>query len=176
MGMISDFLFFVEKTRTNINGLLTGKNGEIVSTTIDTSTLTNKNDHVPSSAAVKSALDALLPSAVGYESADNPVIVSGSGTLAVAKSLSAGIYFVEGHLSIPSAYVGYCGVNLIRSDGNVLFAGQCIETTNNSLAKHITVAGIIQLTSATNVGMYTIGFGSGITNGTLAELRYYKLK
>lgn len=59
MGMISDFLFFVEKTRTNINGLLTGKNGEIVSTTIDIAALTDKSDHVPSSAVVNSALDAL---------------------------------------------------------------------------------------------------------------------
>lgn len=76
-------------TTTALNGVLTGNGSTVGAKSIDTSSLTNDNDHIPTSGAVKSAIDNVVKN---ESSTDNYSSVSSSTRVDLSGYTSTNMY------------------------------------------------------------------------------------
>ena len=152
MATISDFLYMIEGTQTNMEGILVGENGKIV------------------------AKDSVTSQTVGHAAVENPIILSGSGSNVLSVQLPAGIYLITARLAVSNAYSGWLQINLFAGDGIGVFGNAGCDITSAGVSKSIGACGVVKITAAsTAISVFTIGFGSGVINGNSVNLDYYKL-
>lgn len=170
-------LFAAKQDKITANGVLQGDgDGGVTAKTLDTSALTNDNNHIPTSGVVKSAIDAVTSQTVGHATAEDPTILSGSGSNVLNVQLPAGIYLVTARLVVPNNYSGWLQINLFVGDGIGSIGNGSCDITSAGVAKTIGACGVVKLTAAlTSISVFTIGYGAGVIDGTSVTMDYYKL-
>ena len=139
-------------------------------------TPTAGSNNTVSSGGVKSAIDAVTSQTVGHATAEDPTILSGSGSNVLSVQLQTGIYLVTARIAVSTAYSGWLQINLFVGDGIGVIGNAGCEITSAGVSKSIGACGVVKLTAAsTAISVYTLGFGSGVINGTSVTLDYYKL-
>lgn len=78
-------------TATSLSGVLVGDGSNVGAKALDTSSLTNDNNHVPTSGVVKSAIDNVLPAVTATDNGKVLMVVNGAWAKASLPVYNGGV-------------------------------------------------------------------------------------